>query len=139
MRSLYILLVVALPCLTAMKDSLAGSIKPRNDEVDKLSGSFYGKIIDAKTNLPLSRASVYMADIKTGDITDENGSFEIRNIPEGKHLVEISHVGYTTTTENIEINGNTRKDFTLSESVVENNAVIVTGVSSATQTKKVPF
>ena len=53
--------------------------------------------------------------------------------------MEVSHIGYTTAVENISINGDTKRDFILTESVVENNAVIVTGVTGATQLKKVPF
>jgi iron complex outermembrane receptor protein len=63
----------------------------------------------------------------------------MKNIPEGKHLVEVSHIGYVSVAETIEITGNSKKDFQLTPSVVENNAVIVTGVMGATQTKKVPF
>ncbi len=104
-----------------------------------LKGNFYGKITDAKTGKVISGTSVYITDIKSGTSSDNEGNFSIKNISEGNHLVEISHVGYTTIAENILINGDTKKDFILIESVVENNAVIVTGVTGATQLKKVPF
>ena len=61
------------------------------------------------------------------------------NIPIGKHLVEISHIGYTSVIESIDMNADFNKDFALTESVIENNAVVVTGVTGATQLKKVPF
>ena len=83
--------------------------------------------------------SIYFSDIKVGSYTDELGRYEFKNIPEGKHLVELSHIGYNTLSDQIDINGETKKDYFLSESVVENNTVIVTGVSGATQLKKVPF
>lgn len=102
-------------------------------------GSFSGKITDAKTGKIIADATVYITDIKAGTATDKDGNFSIKNIPEGSHLIEISHVGYTTHIENIIITTDTKKDFTLSEAVVENNAVVVTGVTGATQLKKVPF
>lgn len=102
-------------------------------------GSFFGKITDSKTGKPISGASVYFTDIKSGTFTDAEGNFVMKNIPEGKHLVEVSHIGYTTIAATIDISGNTKKDFLLAGSVVENSAVIVTGVTGATQTKKVPF
>ena len=104
-----------------------------------LKGSFSGCIKDSKTGRPLEGASVYIADIKSGSNTDSKGAFSISNISEGTHLIEISHVGYSTIAENIVISGDTKKDFLLIESIIENNAVIVTGVTNATQLKKAPF
>ena len=104
-----------------------------------LKGSFSGKVTDAKTGKPVADATVYITDIKSGTASDANGNFTFKNIPEGNHLVEISHVGYTSIVENISIGSDTKKDFALAENIVENNAVVVTGVTGATQLKKVPF
>ena len=104
-----------------------------------LQGGFTGIVKDAQTNLPLQGVSVYFADIKVGGTTDEQGRFVIHHIPEGKHLVEISHIGYSTIAEQIEIIGTTSRDYFLMESVVENNAVIITGLGSASPLKKSPF
>jgi iron complex outermembrane recepter protein len=102
-------------------------------------GSFSGRVLDAKTGAPIAAASVYFSDIKAGISSDADGNFVFKNIPEGKHLVEVSHIGYTTIAENIEVTGSIKKDFLLTPSVIESNAVIVTGVTGATQLKKVPF
>lgn len=104
-----------------------------------LKGSFSGKITDAKTGRVIPDATVYITDIKIGTASDNEGNFSLKNIPEGNHLIEVSHIGYTSIIENIIISGDTKKDFALTESVVENNAVVVTGVTGATQLKKVPF
>jgi iron complex outermembrane recepter protein len=104
-----------------------------------LKGSFSGIVTDAFTGKALSGVSVYISDIKSGTSTNANGEYFIGNIPEGTHLVEFSHIGFNTLAEQILIKGDTKKNIVLSESVVENNAVIVTGVSRASQLKKVPF
>jgi iron complex outermembrane receptor protein len=104
-----------------------------------LYSSFTGKITNAKTGAPIEGASVYITDTKSGSSSDASGNFTINNIPQGKQLVEISHIGYTSIVESIDFTNNITKDFALSESIIENNAVIVTGVSGATQLKKVPF
>ena len=104
-----------------------------------LKGSFSGVVKDAKTGLPVQGVSIFIADIKAGSNTNSKGEFNITNISEGTHLIEVSHIGYTTIAENIHINGETKKDFLLFESIIENNAVIVTGVTKATQLKKIPF
>ncbi len=104
-----------------------------------LNGSFTGTVKDAKTNIPLAGVSVYIADLKIGGATNEAGSFNIYNLPLGKHLVEISHIGYTTIAEQVDINEHTVKDYLMQQSVIENNAVIITGVGVATQLKRSPF
>ena len=106
---------------------------------DNVKGNFTGIVKDHKTGKPIEGASVTISDAKTGSSTNANGAFFIANISDGKHLVEISHLGYATIAAYIEVRGDTKKDFFLSESIVENNAVIVTGVSKATQLKNVPF
>ncbi len=104
-----------------------------------LKGSFSGIVNDAATGKPLSGVSIYISDTRTGTNTNAKGEYFIDNIPEGSHLIEFSHVGFNTLAVQIIIKGETKKDILLSESVVENNAVIVTGVSRASQLKKVPF
>jgi iron complex outermembrane receptor protein len=103
------------------------------------NGNFSGKITDAKTGAAIEGVTVYISDIRSGTATDANGYFLITNIPPGNHLIEISHIGYSSIVENIDFNSDVKKDFTLSESIIENNAVVVTGVTGATQLKKVPF
>jgi iron complex outermembrane recepter protein len=104
-----------------------------------LKGSFSGIVTDAITGKPLSGVSVYISDARLGTSTNYNGEFYIGNISVGEHLVEFSHIGFNTHAEQILIKGDTKKDINLRESVVENNAVIITGVSRASQLKKVPF
>lgn len=104
-----------------------------------VNGTFTGKITDAQTGEPIEGVSVYISDIRSGTATDASGNFKIGNIPPGTHLVEISHVGYNSIIENINVNKDVQKDYSLSRSIIENNAVVITGVTGATQLKKVPF
>lgn len=104
-----------------------------------IKGSFAGVVTDAATGKPLSGVSVLLTDTKNGTSTNAAGEFLISNIPEGSHLVEFSHIGYATVAEQVVIKGDTKLNISLTESVTENNAVVVTGVSRASQLKKVPF
>lgn len=115
------------------------NVKANNTKTDILKGSFTATIKDALTGNPIEGVSVYFSDVKVGGFTNVHGEVMINNIPEGKHLIEISHVGFNTISENVDIIGDTKKEFSLTHSVVENNNVIVTGTSGATQMKKVPF
>ncbi|MBC7851014.1 MAG: TonB-dependent receptor [Chitinophagaceae bacterium] len=100
--------------------------------------SFTGKITDARTGDPLVGASVYIADLRTGAATNQAGVFTINNISPGRHLVEISFVGYAGVTEYIDIRSSVSRDFSLAAAIVENNEVVVTGVSRATQLRRTP-
>jgi iron complex outermembrane receptor protein len=104
-----------------------------------IKGTFSGRVTDALTGAAIAGATVYISDIRSGTATDAAGQFRISNIPPGIHLVEISHIGYSSIVESIDISIDVTKDYALSESIIENNAVVVTGVTGATQLKKVPF
>ncbi len=105
----------------------------------KINNTFSGTITDSKTGAPVEGVTVYISDIRSGTATNAAGYFSISNIPQGKHLIEITHVGYNSIVESIDIFTDVKKDFALGESIIENNAVVVTGVTGATQLKKVPF
>jgi iron complex outermembrane recepter protein len=98
--------------------------------------SFSGKVTDAATGLPLSGATIYFTDLKTGAATLGDGGFSFAGIPAGKHLVEVSFVGYAGVSEYIEIRGDVRRDFSLKAEVVERSEVVVTGISAATQSRR---
>lgn len=97
-----------------------------------------GKVTDAKTGELLPGASIYFIDDKIGAIADAFGVYTLTNIPNGHHVVEISYSGYSTLVEHLELNQDTQKDFALSSVVVENQGVIITGVSGATSIRKAP-
>ncbi len=126
--------------LLAQNKFTDNSATDKNKKTDKevVKVSLSGKITDLKTGEPLPGASVYFADDKIGTIADAQGKYILNNIPSGHHIIEISSAGYATLVEHIELNSNTEKDFALSSVVIENQGVIVTGVSGATSIRKSP-
>lgn len=97
-----------------------------------------GKVTDAVTGEPLVGASVYFSDLRTGAASAADGVYLISNISTGRYLVEVSHLGYTSVIETIDLSGNVQKNFALTPAVIENENVTVTGVSAATSTKRTP-
>ena len=53
--------------------------------------------------------------------------------------MEVTFVGFASIVEIIDLNSNTQKDFPLNPSLIENETVTVTGVSTATSTKRTPI
>lgn len=141
MRSIILRLFYLLLCCNLYTSSFAGEVNlpEATIKINFLNGTFSGKISDAKTGAPIEAASIYLTDIRSGTASDAAGMFIIKNIPPGKHLVEVSHIGYNSVVESIDMKADISKDFALTESVIESNAVVVTGVTGATQLKKVPF
>jgi len=68
---------------------------PGSIEINKVV--FTGKVTDGRTGEALAGASVYIADLKTGAVTNNEGNFLISNISPGRHLIEVSFVGYSYT------------------------------------------
>ncbi|HLF45087.1 MAG TPA: carboxypeptidase-like regulatory domain-containing protein, partial [Chitinophagaceae bacterium] len=100
--------------------------------------SLSGKITDEVTGESLPGASIYIADIKVGAVADESGKYYFADIPNGHHLVEISHTGYTSLIVHIDFYQNMEKNFELQPSIIENQTVVITGVSNATSIQKTP-
>ena len=96
-----------------------------------------GKITDTHRE-PVIGATVYFPELKTGAVTDTVGNYTLDNLPKRIMLVQISALGYKMIAENIDLKTIYKKDFVLTESVVEINEVVVTGQSGATQMIKMP-
>lgn len=133
----YLIFLAFIPTLnTQAQQNFQSAAVNSNPYAVKLTLS--GKITDIKTGEPLPGASIYFTDDKIGAIADGNGHYSLTNIPSGHHVVEISHTGYSTLVEHIELNSDMQKDFALSPVITENQGVIVTGVSGATSIRKSP-
>ncbi|WP_225035493.1 outer membrane beta-barrel family protein [Winogradskyella sp. SM1960] len=92
--------------LLLMVSSTIISAQP-NSNSDIKNGSVSGRVIDAQLNEPLPYVNIVIKDmankIITGGITNDDGTFEIQNIPEGKIIVSIQFVGFKTVDKNVTI------------------------------------
>ncbi len=98
----------------------------------------YGKVTDSKSGEALAGATIYCTDDKNMAVADEQGNYKLTGISAGHHVIEISFTGYGTLVEHIEIVSDTEKNFSLSHVIIENQEVIVTGVSGPVNIKKTP-
>lgn len=57
--------------------------------------SVSGKIVSADTNEPVVGANIRIDRSLAGCVTNGKGEFSISNLPEGKHVLRISHVSYS--------------------------------------------
>jgi len=136
MKKIFLFLAILLQSTALLIAQNQLTPNKKNSIIEKVSLS--GKITDEKTKEPIPGASVYFADDKIGAIADAAGKYSLNNVPAGHHIIEISSAGYATLVVHLELNSNTGKDFELSTVVIENQGVIVTGVSGATSIRKSP-
>jgi hypothetical protein len=105
----------------------------------QITQTLRGTIIDKAAETPLVGAAIIVDKItpQLGAIADENGNFEIKNVPTGRHQIIVSFIGYNAQTlPNIVVNAGkeTVLDIKLEESVQLLNAVTVSGKVEKSQT-----
>lgn len=104
----------------------------------KFNYTLSGKVTNTLTGEPLPGASIYIQDEKIGAIADATGNFRLQSVPGGHHLVEVSHAGFLSVVEHIDLAGDLEKDFKLQPSIIEAEGVTVTGVTNATSVRNTP-
>jgi len=103
-------------------------------------GGVIGRIIDAKTKLPLRGATVTVDEAKKGVMSADNGTFRLPSVPAGQHVLRVRLLGYTRVTQTITVvDGETvTADAALTSSANQLEQVVVTGTVIPTELKAVP-
>lgn len=78
------------------------------DKLGKIMGSVFDKHLEAPIPYVTIVVKSLTGEIITGGVTDDNGNFEIKNIPEGTLNVSIQYIGYKVYSTEITINDNNR-------------------------------
>ena len=87
--------------------------------------SIKGIVTDSKTGSAIQGAAVLISYNYFASTNDE-GSYTIKNIPEGNYQIKVSRIGYKPLSLNMNINSSSRiKDFILEPSPIELDEVIV--------------
>src|SRR4051812_26584305 len=94
-----------------------------------------GKVTD-KMGEPVPGALGSIPDLKMGTAADSTGYYIITDLPKGKYLVQVKSLGYSNVTATVTIGPITTYDVMMKESIVEQNEVVVTGNSTATDERK---
>jgi iron complex outermembrane receptor protein len=99
--------------------------------------SLSGTITDINKE-PLIGAQVYSTEFHKGAITDENGKYTLKNLPNGKVKISFSFIGYQEQTKTIEFNSeNKTLDLLLVESVFTIDEVIISTPFNKLQSENV--
>ncbi|MGB5356471.1 MAG: TonB-dependent receptor [Eudoraea sp.] len=77
-------------------------------------GSIIGKVVDSKDQKPIAYAAIVIKlasdnSTLTGGITQEDGSFEVKKLPDGALIVEVQFIGFKTHIQKIDIKEDKRE------------------------------
>jgi iron complex outermembrane receptor protein len=123
--------------LLIVQSNYANNFITSNDLVD---GSISGKVIDESLDVPLPYVNIIIknekGEIVTGSITQEDGTFEITKIPEGKITVTAQYIGYKAIVKELTITRKNRK-FDLGELRLEEEAASLDEVTVVAETSTI--
>jgi outer membrane receptor protein involved in Fe transport len=100
------------------------------------SGKIAGKVTDAGSKEPIIGANIVLVGTTMGAATDLDGSYTILNVAPGVYTLRISAVGYQSTdlrNVRVSIDFTTREEFSLKESAVQVEAIVITAVKPLVQ------
>lgn len=101
-------------------------------------GSITGAIVDANTGEPIIGAQVVLPASNIGSVTDFDGNYTIANVPAGTYNIQARYIGYRTQTKEVTVTsgGTATVDFSLAESAINLDEVVVTGAGGPVEKRK---
>ncbi len=95
-----------------------------------------GTVTDDTDNAPLPGTTVYAKESKKATTTDHTGQYMLQ-LPQGRHTITISYLGYVTIEKVIDVSENySNLDFRLKERQNELDEVVVTAKSKSAQARE---
>lgn len=98
----------------------------------------HGVVKDEKNNA-LNAVSIYIPDLQIGSVSSASGEYQLKNIPPGTFLIEVTLIGYRSVAEKVTIKGSSELNFSLNRMSRELEEVMVTGTSEAMMKRQNPI
>ncbi len=109
MKRIFVFALFGITCHVFSQFSINGTIKSESGEA-------------------LVGANVVIKGLFKGDVTDQNGSYEIENLNAGNYEVVASFIGYQDLSEVVELSGNSILNFSLKPEEIMAEEIIVKGI-----------
>lgn len=102
--------------------------------------SVTGAVTDLDTKKPVQFANINLEELSVSTMSEANGSFELKEIPQGNYHLIISRTGYKTNTIVIQVQANTdRLDIKLEKTLIETPTIDVTSSFTPTDIQNSTF
>src|SRR5688572_32344898 len=108
-KSIFYISVFCFLQVNALPQKKVLGIEEKKINSATIQAMFSGKVVDAKSGEPLAGATILFPDLKIGTHADNSGRFQFAQVPAGHHLIEVSHIGYGSIIDHIDINSNIEK------------------------------
>jgi TonB-linked SusC/RagA family outer membrane protein len=94
-------------------------------------GTITGRVVDGRTGAPVPSAQIQVVGTQLGTLSDREGNFRIANVSAGAQQVRALFIGYRSSTLDVQVVAGQVAvvNFTLSESAVALDELIVTGTA----------
>jgi iron complex outermembrane receptor protein len=98
--------------------------------------SISGSVRDAKSNQPLSGATVLVEESDQGTVTDEAGRFQLSKLPAGRYVLQVKFIGYGEKEEAVNVSQDLDLAIALNETfqLTEEVVVVATRADDKTPT-----
>ncbi|MFQ5651255.1 MAG: TonB-dependent receptor domain-containing protein [bacterium] len=115
-------------------------LKPREVEPappPPAGGSIKGRALDAAGKV-VPFVQVYIEGTGMGDAADDNGSYEITNVPPGSYTLIARMIGFRTVSAEVAVSADetVTQDFTLATDILSMDAIVVSGTPGGAGTSK---
>jgi TonB-linked SusC/RagA family outer membrane protein len=102
-------------------------------------GRITGVVRAADTERPLQGAQVFIQGTRIGSLTARDGRYLITNVPVGTHEVRVTIIGYSQGATRVAVAAaqTATADFTLNETAVSLEGIVVTGTAAQVRAKEV--
>ncbi|HSW28748.1 MAG TPA: SusC/RagA family TonB-linked outer membrane protein [Longimicrobiales bacterium] len=102
-------------------------------------GRISGVVRSADTQRPLSGAQVFIQGTRIGGLSNQEGRYLINGVPAGTHQVRVTIIGYAQTGQTVTVAaGQTvTADFSIAESAVSLEGLVVTGTAKEVRAREV--
>src|SRR5439155_11912333 len=94
-------------------------------------GRVTGRVVDARTQVPLSSVRVSVVGTEIGVVTNADGRYELLGVAAGTHDVRAQRIGYRPSTQTVDVpsSGSATVDFGLGEEALALDLVEVKGMT----------
>ena len=103
------------------------------------TGTVFGTVTDRGTSQPIDAARAQLVGTSLAAASDTRGAFVVRGVRPGTYTVRVSRIGFRPEVASVTLAGNdtARVTFSLTQSAVELDQVVVTGTGGAVEKRKI--